>query len=87
MFTRVFSIIVTIEDADSNEVFEALKAIGSVELVDRKGDNNRFEIQSRANETSRRAIFSLCVEKGWPLTEMALVETKLEDIFHELTMN
>ncbi len=80
-------IILTIEDADSNEVFDALKAISSVELVDKKDGNNRFEIQSRANESSRRAIFSMCVDNGWPLTEMTPVETKLEDIFRELTMN
>lgn len=80
-------LILTIEDADSNEVFEALKGVSSIELVDKKGKNNRFEVQSRANESSRRAIFSLCVEKSWPLTEMTPVETKLEDIFHELTMN
>ncbi len=79
-------LILTIEDANSNEVFEALKAIRSVELVDKKDKNNRFEVQSRANESSRRAIFNLCVEKGWPLTELTPVETKLEDIFHELTM-
>ena len=78
---------VTIEDADSNEAFEALKAIGSVEMVDKKGAGNRFEIQSRTNESSRRPIFSMCVDKGWTLTEMTMVETKLEDIFHELTMN
>lgn len=80
-------LVVTIEDADSNEVYDALKAIRSIELVDRKGADNRFEIQSHANDSSRRAIFQLCVDKGWPLTEMTPVETKLEDIFHELTMN
>lgn len=79
-------LIVTIEDADSNEVFNALKGLGSIEMVDKKDTVNRFEIQSRPNESSKRAIFSLCVDKGWPLTEMTLVETKLEDIFHELTM-
>ncbi len=80
-------LVLTIEDADTNEVFEALKSLGSVELVDKKGDKNRFEVQSRPDESSRRAIFALCMEKGWPLTEMTPVETKLEDIFHELTMN
>jgi len=80
-------LIVTIEDADPNEAYEALKGIRSVDLVDKNMGNNRFEVQSRSNESSRRAIFSLCVDKGWALTEMTTVETKLEDIFHELTMN
>jgi len=37
--------------------------------------------------SSRRPIFSLCVKKGWVLTGMSSIETKLEDIFRELTMN
>ena len=84
-------LFITIEDADSNEVYRELKALGSVEVVEKKGDQkdniSRFEVQSRPDESSRRAIYSMCVDKGWPLTEMTPVETKLEDIFRELTMN
>ncbi|MDD3811567.1 MAG: hypothetical protein PHV14_04715, partial [Bacteroidales bacterium] len=51
------------------------------------GSDNRFEIQSHANQSSRREVFNTCVSNQWVLTEMSIVETKLEDIFHELTMN
>jgi ABC-2 type transport system ATP-binding protein len=36
---------------------------------------------------SNESVFKMCVEKGWILTEMIPFETKLEDIFRELTMN
>jgi ABC-2 type transport system ATP-binding protein len=79
---------VSIEDGETNEVFEALKNLPSTHLVDLvKGKKNSFEIQSKANESSRRAIFDLCVKKKWALVEMAVFETKLEDVFRELTMN
>ena len=48
---------------------------------------NTFELQSKPGTSSRRDVFNLCVEKGWVLTEMTPTETKLEDVFRELTMN
>ncbi|MFO7617736.1 MAG: ATP-binding cassette domain-containing protein [Bacteroidales bacterium] len=78
----------TIEGGSKNEVLEALKRISSVDWVNPlSGSDNRFEIQSRAHQSSRREIFNTCVANKWTLTEMSIVETKLEDIFHELTMN
>ncbi len=78
----------TIEDANKNEVTAALQKIGTIDWVNPVGGaDDRYEIQSRPNVSSRRAIFDLCVKNKWALTEMVIVETKLEDIFHELTMN
>lgn len=77
-----------IEDGEATEIFEALKSIPSVSMVDfvdRKG--NKFEIQSHPEQTSKREIFKLCVEKKWVLTELVPSETKLEDIFRNLTTN
>lgn len=76
----------TIEDGDKNTIFEAVKALDSVDTVDLLDEDNRFEIQSKSNMSSRRSVFNLCVEKSWILTEITPVETKLEDIFRELTM-
>lgn len=76
----------TIEDGDKNTIFEAIKALDSVDTVDLLDEDNRFEIQSKSNMSSRRSVFNLCVEKSWILTEITPVETKLEDIFRELTM-
>ncbi|MFA6126951.1 MAG: ATP-binding cassette domain-containing protein [Bacteroidales bacterium] len=78
----------TIEDGTKNEIVAALQKISTIDWVNPvQGADNRFEIQSRANVSSRRAVFDICVKNQWPLTEMVVVETKLEDIFHELTMN
>jgi ABC-2 type transport system ATP-binding protein len=79
---------VKIEDGDKNEIFKSLQGLSTIGIVDfTKKDDSGFEIQSKPELSSRREIFKLCVEKGWTLIEMTPVETKLEDIFRELTMN
>jgi len=79
---------VTIEDGKTNEIFEALKNLPDTETVDLiDGKKNSFEIQSKADQSSRRSIYNMCVKKKWTLMEMSVFETKLEDIFRELTMN
>ena len=79
---------VKIEDGDPNEIYKALQQLPAVAMVDfMDRQQNRFEVQSKPEMSSRREIFRLCMEKGWVMTEMIPVETKLEDIFRELTMN
>ena len=79
---------VKIEDGDPNEIYKALQQLPTVALVDfMDRQQNRFEIQSKPEMNSAREVFRLCAEKGWVITEMIPVETKLEDIFRELTMN
>ncbi|HBX52745.1 MAG: gliding motility-associated ABC transporter ATP-binding subunit GldA [Bacteroidetes bacterium RIFOXYA12_FULL_35_11] len=79
---------ISIEGADSNTAFQALRAVDTIDLIDPLPMKEcSFEIHSKNDATSRKAIFSLCVEKGWFLTEMTPIETKLEDIFRELTVN
>lgn len=78
----------TIEDGDQNEIFKALQELDSIDIVDFIKDRpNAFEIQSKADTSSRRDIFNLCVQHKWALLEMTVFETKLEDVFRELTMN
>jgi ABC-2 type transport system ATP-binding protein len=76
---------IKLEDADKNEAVKALQALPSVDLVDTT-NGNFIEVHSRVGQSSKRDIFKLCVEKGWVLTQMTPIETKLEDIFRELTM-
>ncbi len=79
---------ITVEDGNVNDIFIALKELNSVEVVLRiEPDSGDFEIQSKPEFSSRRPIFQLCKEKNWVLTEVTVVETKLEDIFRELTIN
>ncbi len=77
---------VTIEGGEKNKVFEALRKVDSVEMVD--FINNKtcsYEVQSKPEMSSAKNIFNLCVKNGWFLTELTPIETKLEDVFHELT--
>ncbi len=79
---------VRIEAPSYQEVYDELgklSTVGMVDLLDK--DQLRFETQSVADQTSNNQIFNMCVNRGWILTEMIPFETKLEDIFRELTMN
>lgn len=79
---------VRIEGGELNAVFNALKGLPSVALVDFLDQaQSRFEIQSKPDQVSNRAIFDLCVKNSWYITEMIPFETRLEDIFRDLTMN
>ena len=65
---------------------EALKSIESISMVSPVTDgSNTFLIESRNGQSSRKSVFQMCVQKNWILTEMTPIETKLEDIFRELT--
>lgn len=79
---------VAIEGGEVNQVFKSLQELESVGMVDfiSKTDCS-FEIQSKPELSSRRNVFDLCVRNKWYLTEMSSVETKLEDVFRDLTMN
>lgn len=79
---------VKVEGADTQSVYDKLKMIPSVSMVDvLDGNLNAFEIQSKEGLKSNKDVFHLCVNQNWVLTEMIPFETKLEDIFRELTLN
>ena len=79
---------VTVEDGDRNLVYKALQGIDTVELVDLLPEYTQsFEVQSKADTSSRKAIFRLCADNGWSLTEMTPVERKLEEVFRDLTIH
>ncbi|MDD3011062.1 MAG: ATP-binding cassette domain-containing protein [Bacteroidales bacterium] len=78
---------VTIEGGEKNEIFTAIQSIPTVESVDfLAGDTPGFEVSSANGKSSRKAIFQLCVDNGWFLTALIPVDTKLEDVFRNLTM-
>ncbi|MDL2228296.1 ATP-binding cassette domain-containing protein [Odoribacter sp. OttesenSCG-928-L07] len=79
---------VKIEDGDINEIHRILMELPTVYSVDVvKDKENTFEIHSNKDCSSKREIFYTCVKNNWVLTEMTGIETKLEDIFRELTSN
>lgn len=73
---------------DAMQALEGLKNINTVEnatILDPA--SLRFEIHSLPETTANRSIFEWCVKNKVVLAEMIPFETKLEDIFHNLTMN
>jgi ABC-2 type transport system ATP-binding protein len=79
---------VEIENAERNEAFTALKELPTIALTDfTDNEGCCFEIQSKEGEKSAKSIFNLCVKKGWYLTQLTPIETRLEDIFREVTQN
>ncbi|NRB53974.1 MAG: ATP-binding cassette domain-containing protein [Saprospiraceae bacterium] len=79
---------VKIEDGETNTIYQKLQGLPTVGMVDiLDAAENRFEVQSVSDQSSNRAIFDLCVSNKWLLSEVIPFETKLEDIFRDLTMN
>ena len=79
---------IRIEDGEADNIFleiQKLKSVSMVDFIERT--RNYFQVQSHPESSSRREIFNLCVQKKWVITELIPLETKLEDIFRDLTMN
>jgi ABC-2 type transport system ATP-binding protein len=74
------------EPENRDEVFSAIQKLDFVSLVDFDSETqNAFIINCKDSLSSRKDIFYMCVKNNWVLTEMTPIETKLEDIFRELT--
>jgi ABC-2 type transport system ATP-binding protein len=76
-----------ITGADTEAVFQALQALPSVAAADiLDAAEQRFEVQSLPEQTSNQAVFELCVRHKWTLLELIPYETRLEDVFRNLTL-
>lgn len=76
------------EAPDRDILIEKLQNLESIAMIDPVPQaDNTFMISSSGENSSRRDIFNLCVKNNWVLTEMTPIETKLEDIFRNLTTN
>ena len=82
-------LIVEIEGiADRDTVYTAVAELPNVEMVDfLENESAKLEIQSSDAKQTKKLIFDLCVKNNWYLSQLTPVETKLEDIFRELTLN
>ena len=80
---------IRLEIPENDLVIQKLKELPSVEEVieDKNGITGKFDIKSYKGLTSNREIFDLCAKNNWPIVEMIPIETKLEDVFRDLTMN
>ena len=69
--------------ADVNKALTALATVEKTSPLDKK--EGFFSVQSKPDTSSRKEVFDLCVKNKWYLLEMTGIETKLEDVFRELT--
>ncbi len=78
--------LLTVAIEGSGDISKALLGLASVETVSAvDGKKDWFRVQSKPDTSSRKEIFDLCVKKKWYLMEMTGIETRLEDVFRELT--
>ncbi len=71
-----------------DDAYQKLKSLPTVAMTDVVSATDFiFEVRSKEGESSIKPIFDLCVENHWYLTRLTPVETKLEDIFRNLTAN
>lgn len=77
---------VKFDGGDVNAIYESLSKIKGVHLVDiMDAEKRMFEVQGNADSELAKHTFNMCVKNKWVLTQLTPVETKLEDIFMELT--
>ncbi|MBL7790773.1 MAG: ATP-binding cassette domain-containing protein [Saprospiraceae bacterium] len=79
---------IRLEDAGVEDARQALASLPGVSAVEISNPSElRFDVQSHPEHLSNREIFELCVQRKWILAEMIPLETKLEDVFRDLTVN
>jgi ABC-2 type transport system ATP-binding protein len=73
---------------DINEMYRALQLLDSISLVDILNPmEGILEVQSKKGMQSAKNIFHLCAKHGWYIGQLTPIETKLEDVFREVTSN
>ncbi|MBK8955152.1 MAG: ATP-binding cassette domain-containing protein [Saprospiraceae bacterium] len=79
---------IRVSGASSEHMFSIFSELPSVELVKWLDPvKGMLEIQSKHGKTSNAAVFHACVANHLELLELIPFETKLEDIFRDLTLN
>lgn len=83
---ELLNIEIESEKESSEKIKKDLLALATVEkVIPIDNSKSSYRVQSKPGNSSRKSIFELCVNKKWYLTEMTGIETKLEDVFRELT--
>lgn len=75
------------EGADLDTQLAALKKLPEVASADIADKEKQTVLVSGPEpDTLPRAVFNLCVQKGWVLLELTPLDAKLEDVFREVTV-
>ena len=70
-------------DVMINEIKSLSPTVKSIEHIEKKDDFFKYKITS--SEDIRTIIFNECIQKKWVLRELNMEETRLEDIFIQVT--
>jgi len=65
------------------EQISQLAEVENCQLIDTA--KAQFQVRGTAGKSPKKPIFDLCVAKKWYLMEMRELETRLEDVFRQLT--
>lgn len=70
-------------DINSDEILAKLHTLAGIKSADKRGD--KFAVMSDDKRIAKQ-LFQFAVEQGWVLTQLSPQETKLEDVFRDLTV-
>ncbi len=77
---------VQIETIAGESAETALRGIPNIDVVKKlEGKSNYFQVYSSPGKSSRKSIFDMCVKNQWYLLELTSIETRLEDVFRNVT--
>lgn len=77
---------VNIIGSDDSEVYNELAILPEIENII-PAENHHFNIQCNREAQIEKAIFELCTRHNWYIGELTPIETRLEDIFRQVTQN
>lgn len=69
-----------------SDIYNELQLIPEITQIE-IADDQYFEIQSAHDSEIEQTIFALCQHNQWYIKELIPVETRLEDIFRQVTQN
>lgn len=72
--------------AKETEIYEELTLIPEIENIT-STEKHHFNIQCSRDVEIEKTIFELCSQHNWYIKELTPIETRLEDIFREVTQN
>lgn len=81
-----FCLRVSLQGGKSMEIHEALSSIPGIKEVNLL-HQQYFELQYLPEAEIEKAIFKLCCDRNWYISELTPVQTRLEYIFRKITQN
>lgn len=78
---------VRIGSAGEEDVRQALGTLPEIQKLNHPAGSPFFELQSDRETAIEQLIFDICARNDWYIQELTPVETRLEDIFRQVTQN